>query len=110
VSDDEHPSAFLRDRFAQFHAHTAGCTTFFGDCMSTTLVRPREISLALLVTVVADFGRPCKHVDALATDSRRLLRLGREFSGTFTSTSICVKRRGIGLRVRYQETLSQSAR
>jgi hypothetical protein len=45
--------------------------------MNTTLVRTREISLALLVTAVADFGRPCKHIDALATDSSRLLRLGR---------------------------------
>jgi hypothetical protein len=45
--------------------------------MNTTLVRTREISLALLVTAVADFGRPCRHIDALATDSRRLLRLGR---------------------------------
>jgi Domain of unknown function (DUF4440) len=36
--------------------------------------------------------------------------LGREVSGTFTSSSLWANRSGIWLRVRYQETLSQSAR
>ena len=45
--------------------------------MNTSLVRAREISLALLVTAVVDLRRPCKHNDAVPTDSSRLLRLGR---------------------------------
>jgi hypothetical protein len=45
--------------------------------MNATLVRAREISLALLVTAVIDLRHPCQHADALATDSSRLLRLGR---------------------------------
>jgi hypothetical protein len=45
--------------------------------MNTTLVRARKISLALLVTAVADLGRPCKPIDALTIDSGGLLRLGR---------------------------------
>jgi hypothetical protein len=46
--------------------------------MNATLVRARAISLALLVTAVVDLRRPYKHVDAPATDSSRLLRLGRQ--------------------------------
>jgi hypothetical protein len=45
--------------------------------MNTTLVRAREISLALLVTAVVDLRGPCKYKDAVANDSSRLLRLGR---------------------------------
>jgi hypothetical protein len=45
--------------------------------MNTILVRTREISLALLVTAVVDLRGPCKPIDALATDSSRQLRPGR---------------------------------
>jgi hypothetical protein len=53
----------------------------------------------------------CPNVFVVTYSIERTSRgLGREFSGTFTSSSIWAKRRGIWLRVRYQETLSQSAR
>lgn len=45
--------------------------------MNMILVRAREMSLALLVTAVVDLRGPCKPIDALATDSSRQLRPGR---------------------------------
>jgi hypothetical protein len=55
----------------------AGCTTILGAAMNTILVRAREISVALLATAVVDLRGPCKPIDALATDSSRQLRPGR---------------------------------
>jgi hypothetical protein len=77
TSGDEHSLAFLHDGLAECEAHYGWLHNFFGWHMNATLVRAREMSLALLVTAVVDLRRPCKHVDALATDSSRLLRLGR---------------------------------
>jgi hypothetical protein len=52
---------------------------------------------------------PDAFVVTYSIERKSLGRVG-DFSGTFASSSIWAKRRGIWLRVRYQETLSQSAR
>lgn len=69
--------------------------------MKTTILRARQMSLALLVVAVIDHGNLCVDCSGATPGSSGLVRLGRDLTrraGGETKTEVSFKRVGRSLR------------